>query len=215
MLIHGEVKGIKGNTICLELQDKVMDKVLRYREGNSSLVEVRLNDGRTVTNEQRKKYYATLKDISDYSGELVEYLHDYFKAIYCYRNKIEHISMSNCSVTEARELINIVMDFILMNDIPLNDLGLNRTDDIDRYLYMCLINRKCAVCGKSADIHHCTGSRVGMGMDRNSIDNVGRQAIALCREHHSQAHMSEEGFFSKWKIYGIKLDKYAVEKLKL
>ena len=31
--------------------------------------EVRLDDGRTISADQRKKIYATLRDISDYTGD--------------------------------------------------------------------------------------------------------------------------------------------------
>lgn len=215
MLVHGEVTGVRGQEIVIKLPKSAIDTILRYREGNSSLAEIRLNDGRTVTNEQRKKYYATLKDITEHTGELIEHLHDYFKAIYCYKNRLEKISMSNCSVTEAREIINLVMDFVIENGIPLKDFGLNRTDDIGSYLYSCLVNRSCVCCGKPADIHHVTGYRIGMGMDRDKVNHVGRKAIALCRTHHTEAHYGEKDFFNKWKVYGIKLDEYTVKILGL
>lgn len=35
-------------------------------------VELRLDDGRTITNAQRKKAYATIRDIADYTGYLPE-----------------------------------------------------------------------------------------------------------------------------------------------
>lgn len=216
MLEYGEVTAVRKNEITIKLDKNVIDKVLRFREENKrALVELRLNDSRTVTNEQRKKYFATLKDIAEHTGNYIEFLHDYFKILYCFKNKVESISMSNCSITEAREMINLVIDFALMNDIPLKVSGVERTDDINRYLYMCLATRTCCCCGKKADVHHVTGSRVGMGFDRNKINNVGRYAIALCREHHTIAHYEEEDFFKKWKVYGIKLDEYLVKKLGL
>ena len=218
MLEYGEVTAVRKNEITIKLDENVIDKVLRFREENKrALVELRLNDTRCVTNEQRKKYFATLKDIAEHTGNYIEFLHDYFKITYCFKNKVESISMSNCSITEAREMINIVMDFVIENDIPLKDLGVNRTDDISRYLYSCLVNRRCSITGKSgAHVHHCTQSRVGMGNNRNKVNHVGRYAIALSLEYHNMIHnMGEKDFFKKYKVYGIKLDDYLVKKLNL
>ncbi len=189
----------------------------RYQQGGSkALTELRIDDGRRINNQQRAKYFATLKDIADHTGNILEDMHDYFKFLYCYKNRTENISMSNCSVTEAREMINIIMDFALENDIPLKDLGINRTDDVDRYLYKCLILRKCCITGTKGEIHHCTGSRVGMGGNRKKVDNRGRELIALSREWHTKVHQEgEEDTFGKFKIYGLAIDDIGLKKLKL
>ena len=121
--------------------------------------------------------------------------------------------MSDCTVTQAREFINYLIDFCFENNIGTRDTLLNRTDDISSYLYSCLVNRKCAVCNNKADIHHVEGSRVGMGFDRRKVNNIGRYAVALCRKCHSIAHNDELGFFEKYHIYGVQLDAYAVRRL--
>ena len=217
LLEYGEVVAVRGKEITLKVNENVINKVLRFRkEGNKTLAELRLNDGRSVTNEQRKKYFATLKDISEWSGDLIECLYDYFKTLYCFKNKVESISMSDCSITEAREMINLVIDFALLNEIPLKDSGIERTDDINRYLYMCLATRKCSICGKPGEVHHALEDRIGMGNNRNKVEHIGRKAICLCREHHSILHgMSETEFNNRYKVYPIKLDKNLVEKLGL
>lgn len=195
-------------------KEHVKDTIERFKQGNKAFAEIRLDDNRRITNEQRKKYFATLKDIADYTGNVLEDMHDYFKFIYCYKHRQEHISMSDCSVTEAREMINIILDFALENDIPLSDLGINRTDDINRYLYSCLINRRCMCCGKKAETHHV--DKVGMGRNRNKINHVGLRAMALCRIHHTESHdIGEKEFCNKYKVYSIKLDEIAVKKLGL
>jgi hypothetical protein len=218
VLIHSEVKAIReseqGTELIIKVDDRISDKILRYREGGKVLAEIRINDGRCITNEQRKKFYATVRDIADHIGETIDYIKDYFKALYCFYNKIESISLSDCSITDGRELINIAIEFAIRNDIPLMDLALNRTDDIDRLLYVCLIYRKCCVCGRPADIHHI--DTIGMGSDRKDDIHVGKRVIALCREHHNLAHsMGKNSFEEKYKVYGIKLDKFLIEKLRL
>lgn len=177
--------------------------------------EIRLSDGRTIRAEQRRKAYAILGDIVEYTGEPLEYVKEIQKAYFIERYGVDYFSLSDCSVDTAREFISYLIDFCFEQNIGTRDTMLNRTDDIGRYLYSCLANRKCAVCNAKAEIHHCNGSRVGMGFNRNDIHNVGRSAIALCRKHHNQAHNSERDFFNKYLIYGIKLDEYLVKKLKL
>lgn len=176
---------------------------------------VRFEDGRTISPEQRKKIYATIADIADYTGDVPDFMKEWLKYCYIERCGGEYFSLSNCSITTARDFISFLIDFCFEQNIGTRDTLLNRTDDISRYLYSCLANRRCVVCNGKGEIHHCEGSRVGMGFDRNKIDNIGRNAICLCRKHHNQAHNDERRFFDKYHIYGIKLDEYLVKKLKL
>lgn len=221
MIVHSEIKAIKeldhGTELIVGVNEKVKEHILRCREGGKVIAELRISDGREITNEQRKKFYASCKDIADYMGEFPEYVKEYFKFIYCYKNRKESISLSSCSVTEARELINELMDFCIEHGVQLSDTGINRTDDIDRYLYSCLRFRRCAITGKpNADIHHCEGSRVGMGGNRKEISNKGRKLIALSREWHNKVHTEgEEEIFKKYKIYGIELDDFSLKSLKI
>ena len=176
---------------------------------------VRYDDGRHITADQRKKAYAIIGDIAEFTGNVPEWEKELQKYFYIERYGEEYFSLSDCTVTQARDFISFLIDFCFENDIGTRDTLLNNTDDINRYLYSCLANRKCAVCNGKAEIHHCEGSRVGMGFNRRKIDNVGRYAIALCRKCHNRAHNDEKGFFEKNHIYGIRLDEYLVKKLGL
>lgn len=176
---------------------------------------VRYDDGRHITADQRKKAYAIIGDIAEFTGNVPEWEKELQKYFYIERYGEEYFSLSDCTVTQARDFISFLIDFCFENDIGTRDTLLNNTDDINRYLYSCLANRKCAVCNGKAEIHHCEGSKVGMGFNRRKIDNVGRYAIALCRKCHNRAHNDEKGFFEKNHIYGIRLDEYLVKKLGL
>lgn len=177
---------------------------------------VRYDDGRHISSDQRKKIYAILADIADYTGNLPELEKEWQKYFYIERYGTPYFSLSDCTVSTARDFISYLIDFCFENNIGTRDTLLNNTDDISRYLYSCLANRKCAICNAKAEIHHCEGSRVGMGFDRNKIDNIGRRAIALCRKHHAQSHNCAEGeFLERFHIYGIALDEYLCKKLKL
>ena len=210
MIVTAKIIGYDGKNMVV-IPDASIDRELIQKQINR--VEIRLNDGRTITAEQRKKAYATLRDIADYSGH--EFLKEWFKYEYIIKTGGEYFSRSVCSVTVARQYINVLIDFCLHYGVPLYEPMTNRTDDIDAYLYMCLYYRKCAVCGRAADVHHVTGSKLGMGADRDKAHHVGREAIALCRTHHNEAHSREKEFFEENHIYGIKLDETLCERLNL
>lgn len=212
MIVTAKIIGYDGKNMVV-IPDASIDKGLIQKQINR--VEIRLNDGRTITAEQRKKAYATIRDISDYSGHAPEFLKEWFKYEYIIKTGGKYFSLSDCSVTVARQYINVLIDFCLHYGVPLYEPMTNRTDDIDAYLYMCLYYRKCAVCGRAADVHHVTGSKIGIGADRDKAHHVGREAIALCRTHHNEAHSREKEFFEENHIYGIKLDEILCERLNL
>lgn len=59
--------------------------------------------------------------------------------------------------------------------------------------------KKCAVCGRKADLHHI--DRVGMGRDRDDICHEGLEALPLCREHHQEARtMPDSEFFGRYHL---------------
>lgn len=213
------IKGVKdsenGTDIIIHIPDKQLsEEIIRKRIKEA---EVRLDDGRTISNEQRKKIYATIKDIADWYCDLPEYMKEDLKYGYCISTGEEYFSFSSCSMDTAREFINYMMDLALKYGIPLKDLGVNRTDDMNRYLFCCLKYRKCAITGNpNADIHHVEGSRIGMGNNRKKVSHVGRELIALSREWHKRVHdEGEEEIFKDYKIYGIALDAQTLVDLKI
>lgn len=197
--------------------EQVGHKITKYRNGSVINSEIRIDDNRTITADQRKKIYATIRDIAMYTGDDPEYLKEFLKFDYCGHNGEEYFSLSNCSISTAREFINFIIDFILKYDIPLSEKAVVRTDDIDTYLYMCVKYRKCAITGRAnADIHHCIGSRIGMDGNRKKISNKGRELIALSREWHTKVHQEgEKEIFKLYKVYGITVDDETLKELKL
>lgn len=169
----------------------------RIRDG-----ELRYNDGRSITNEQRKKAYATIRDMAEWTGYPPEIMKEIMKYEFMIRTGEEYFSLSDCSVTLAREFISTLIEFSLEHGIQLSDLAINRTDDIGRYLYYCIKHKRCAVCGRPGEIHHV--DTIGMGNDRRRVDDREYRKICLCREHHTEAHnMGMTAFEEKHKVYGI------------
>ena len=184
-------------------EEKLEREIAKYSNGGTAKAEIRIDDGRTITAEQRKKAYATIRDIADYLGDWPEYYKNFLKFNFCMEKSIEYFSLSNCSITTARGFITYLIDFILENNIPLSEKALLRADDIDRYLLSCIKYKKCCICGQAGEIHHWDA--VGMGRNRNEIDDSQNRKICLCRKHHSEAHnMGNSAFEKKYHVYGIK-----------
>lgn len=200
VMIKGYRKGDAGTELLVSVPDREIGTVLkrkRIRKG-----ELRFDDGRHISSEQRKKIYATINDISGYSGYTPEEQKIWLKYLHICRTGCEEFSLSDCSMDTAREFINTMLDYALENGVPLSDNAVNRTDDIDRYLYACLVHKKCAVCGRKGETHH--EDAIGMGNDRRHVDDSGHKKICLCRLHHTVAHqMGVPRFRGMYKVYGI------------
>src|SRR5690625_3926036 len=147
--ILGVKENDKGTYLMLHIpEEQVQRKITKYRNNSTITAEVRINDNRTITPDQRKKIFATIRDISDFTGDHPEDLRAWLLYDYCIKTGEMPFSLSNCSISQAREFITFIIDFILKEDIPLSDSALRRTEDIDRYLWGCIKYKKCAICGK-------------------------------------------------------------------
>ena len=179
----------------VDLGQYITEKKARY-------AEIRIDDGRTITSLQRRKAYATIRDISSWTGYLPEEQKEWLKYLYIERTGNPYFSLSDCSMDTAREFINIILDYALEEGIPLSERGIERTDDIGRYLYSCIKNKRCAVCGRPGEIHHVDA--IGAGRDRRYVDDSGYRKICLCREHHTAAHQrGMKAFEQMYHVYGI------------
>ena len=201
-------------TLQITLDENILKDLQKYQ---SKFIEIAIADNRTIRPDQRKKIFATIDDIMDTLGDSKEHWVDTFKCKVIANTGCNDFSLSNCTVTTAREFINEQIKFCIEQGIPLMDYGVNRTDDIDYYLYKCIENRVCCITGKpNADIHHVLGSRVGMGRNRNKIDHTDLELMALSREWHTKVHAEgEEKIFQDFKIYGIKVSQETLKELGL
>lgn len=196
-----------GGSVMEIRMDRCVEQLIR-RQGIRH-VAVGLEDGRLITPLQQRKAYAMIRDISDYTGYPVEEMKEIMKLEHMTRmNQFKTFSLSDCSVTTAREFINTLMEYALKEGIILDESGLKRTDDIDTYLIQCIRYRRCCICGRDADIHHV--DTIGMGNDRKKYDDSRNEICALCRIHHTKAHqIGWSRMRSMYKVYGIQ--KYRVE----
>lgn len=203
MITTAKIIKYDGRNIILKPDEDIL-RELRQKQVKD--IEIRLVDGRTITAEQRKRIFATIRDISLWSGHEPEYLRQYLTWDFTCGYGGEIFSLSDTDVSTAKEFTNYLINFCLFHSVPTKEPLIKRTEDIGKYLYYCLEHKKCAICNIDAEVHHV--DRVGMGRDRKDIVHTGMKAIALCREHHEQAHINELKLFEQNHVYGIKLDEY-------
>ena len=177
-------------------------------------VEIILPDGRRITPKQRRLCYLLLGGIAEYvdgirNAETIEDAKQMMKMEFML-DRMESqerrlFSLSNCDETTATCFITYLIDFIIKNDIPTSFSLLDNCEDIGRYIYTCMVNKKCCICGKHADLHHVQS--VGSQGYRDKISHIGLKALPLCREHHIASHKAgQQSFMAKYHLEPIKLD---------
>ena len=184
-------------------------KTMVRREYNTCLVQ--LVDSRPLSEKQRKSCYALLREISDYTGMGIDHTKEWMKLKFIAEDLEQTadkiFSLANAPMSLVCAFQRFIVRFILEWDIPTRFSLLDMVDDVQDYIYSCLMNKKCCICGAHTDLHHI--ERVGMGRNRDEIIHEGMEVLPLCREHHTEAHtMPDEAFFEKYHLNGgIELDK--------
>jgi hypothetical protein len=178
-------------------------------------VEIIFQDGRKISPEQRRKVFALIGEIAEFvdgfrNAETIEETKNLMKWQFI-MERLESqerklFSLANCDMTLARNFIDYLISFIIKNDIPSSVSLLDNCEDIGAYIYACLVNKKCCICGQAADLHHVEGSRIGQGNDRNEVHHLGRECLPLCRVHHGEAHQGEADFISRYHLEPVKID---------
>lgn len=207
------------------------DKEHLLEQKEISDCEIRLNDGRSISNLQRRKIFALIHDIGDHATKISnqreytevlrqlkllyvkdktdnEVIRRVLTKHYCDLIDSDIFSLSNCSMSVAREFIDWLIELCLDYDIPCNDSLAVLCEDINRYMYLCVAKRKCAICGRKADIHEV--EKVGMGGNRQKMHHKGQFVEALCRLHHCEVESNtpQKEFDKQYHINPIRLDEY-------
>ena len=171
-------------------------------------VEITMLDSRPLSDKQRRNCYAMLREIAVWSGYEPDEIKDMmkFNFIGSLVEDMQQFSLSNAPMSLVAAFQTFLARFIVAHDVPTRKSMLEYVDDIDDYVLACLTQKKCVICGKKADLHHCTA--VGMGRDREEIIHEGMEVLPLCREHHTEAHtIGRDSFNDKYHIHGIEADK--------
>ena len=240
--MKGYITDYDSNTDTLHIAVPLHGGIDILNEKVSDEVEVALTPSALISPQQRRKVFSLIREITDYiSGggnsrneirstlqEMkLQYLTDtaddedirfVLTDNYCRLQGIDLFSLSpnneNCASRElASDFIEWLVNLCVENAIPCMDTLLNRTEDVQRYVYACVANRRCAICGRKADIHEV--ETVGSGRNRNKIGHVGQLVEPLCREHHQEVGtMGQKSFDEKYHMQGIRLDEHLCEILR-
>jgi hypothetical protein len=190
------------------------DNIDRFVKRKFDEVEIGLNDGRTISPEQRRTIHAFINAVAEWSGDLPEGMKHCLKIKFlteCYNGLAKKMfSLSDCDMTLAYEftkyLINFCIDFGVSLNFNLFDFIGDDRDLVKHWVYCCLKHKKCTCCGNKGELHHI--DRVGMGNDRTEIVHEDMEAMCLCRRHHDELHtIGDTKFYEKYHLDGgIKLD---------
>ena len=208
--VKGRVVGYDERTCELLIRARYDDWPTMTKRGYQSCL-VQLVDARPISDKQRNLCYKLLREIADYTGQGLSPTKELMKLKFMaevLEGATDTIfSLSNAPMSLVAAFQRYLVRFILDWDIPCSFPLLQFVDDVPDYVYGCLINKRCAICGMPAELHHV--ERVGMGRSREEIIHEGMETLPLCREHHQQAHtMPDEEFFETYHLEGgIVLDK--------
>ncbi len=176
--------------------------------GYSLNAEVEVPDNKKMSIEQRKKIFAMCRDIELHWGEPVEALRKRFQAELEIMNGYERISLHDCSMKVARELIELIIAFMFHNQIPMRVETSKLLSGDQSMLYWATVNRNCVICGApGSDLAHYEA--VGRGMNRNKMNHYDKHVLALCRRHHNEQHaIGVKSFDDKYHLHNswIKVD---------
>lgn len=239
--MKGYINGYDENTDTLYIAVPLHGGIDSIREAESDEVDVVLTPSALISPQQRRKIFSLIHDIADYisgGGNSRNEIRSTLRAMqlnylidvanseavrfaltdnYCRLQGVDIFSLStkneNCASRElASDFIDWLVNLCVENAIPCMDTLLNRCEDVERYVYACVANRRCAICGKKADIHEV--DTVGMGRNRSKIGHVGQLVEPLCRGHHQEAgEIGQKSFDELYHLSPIRLDENLCEVL--
>lgn len=181
-------------------------------------VRVLWQDVDEITADQRKKIFAIVAEIAQWSAHDPEYVRKNLTADFL-RANIERLQLSalslaisgNCDKGTASLFITFLVDFCLENSIPTSRPLQEYADDLEKFTYGSLLHKRCIVCGRKADIHHVDA--IGMGYNRQTKPQLGALVMPLCREHHSEYHtIGRTAFEERYHAIPVPLTKQVAGK---
>lgn len=205
--------------ITLQLSTDDIHTLEKYHaSGQQQMVSLIASDENGVSAQQRKFAFALLHDIwwsqvGGYWIETPETVKQHFYAMYEYYNSLDFgefsLSAAKGTKTDTNQFINMLLDYAAIHDISLSVKPLNELEpqEIARWEYRCLLEKRCVICGKShADLAH-VDSVGANGGNRQKINHLGLRAMSLCRIHHTEQHkIGIQSFMNKYHLNGIKID---------
>lgn len=206
MQLFGNINELSGDRLVVDLKD-LDPPARRLVEANpGQLIELNFDDGRHISADQRKKIFALLHEIDRWSGNYVMTVTEHQMKYMFMRQRglYEEFSLSDCSLEMASRFIEFILGFCFAYGVPIASKVIDSIREQYGWDMYCLKYHCCMICGAHADIAHVHA--VGIGRNRNHINNVGNYVMALCRKHHQEQH--NEGiisFMEENRLKGVKV----------
>lgn len=187
-------------SVVVENVDLTDDALLLLDNGYPLDVNVEIQDGKRITVKQRKKIFALVNDIEAHTGQPRQYMREMFIDFITFLNGYsKRFSLSDCTRKQAGELIDVILEWVFVNDIPLNYKTSDLMKQDQTFLYLATVHRKCVICGEHAELAHYHA--VGRGRNRRKIDHTDNKVLALCSNHHREQHdMGMDSFNAKYHL---------------
>lgn len=155
--------------------------------------KLQLSNGKALSAKQRKFCYALLHDIANWSGMHMEetkhimkekFLEDYVDGL-----DIQDFSLKDAPMTLVRDFQDFLIDFVLSFGIS-TKMDLKEEVSMKRYVYRCVQNRKCCVCGQDGSVY---------------VNSDGFM-VPVCGAHRIELLTEGSAFYQKYHIEPIFYD---------
>ena len=217
MIFKAEIKTINSMkngtkiTLYLDDEDNQLEEVVEMHKlknvpvlfGIKQDIEKQEELSQLISDEQRKKIYALIKDIANDIGETLEQAKENLKQEYCQDREKDYFSLKDTEKENATEFVKWLIEFAFQNGVHLNEKPQNYIDDIQFLMKQSIKHKKCLICGdiENIDIHHLQGSRAGASGGRKNMDHSKANMVALCRKQHSEVEsIGHQAFCEKYHI---------------
>ena len=206
---HSILKAVKGKLMTFETEEDINTLALSKNAVNGEIIaDIVFLDKDMITDDQRKKVFALIGDVSDYTGYPVDVMYEKMKFYYMAYSGCDTFSLARNAVTKefASRFIEFCIEWCFQMEIPFKYREYHLTADVSRTLFLYLKYRCCFVCGKPhSDIHHAT-NLIGMGNNRKNHNHLKSTYMCLCRSHHEEVHHGLEVFCDKYHLKPIKIN---------
>ena len=220
--IHGiqsEIIAHKGDEVVLKLYNDIdIEKAKQKAVDGRYLTVLDFYEKDSITDLQRKHYFALIGDYTEYTGTPEQAADSYFRYNFMQEQGLDEypsLARNRMKKTVATELITWLIEFMIQNEIPFRKQQFYLTADTSRMLFALTMKRICWVCGKKhSHLHHYDA--VQRGHDRTKIDHTKHRFMMLCADHHQEIHnLGNKAFCEKYILSPIKLDKKNLKELNI
>lgn len=215
--LRAQIISQKGRSVQLELIDELdIGEAIKRRYNGKYYAVLDIYDPDSITDLQRKHYYALIGDYAEYTGVPLDAADAYFKYQFMIEldlDELPSVGRGRMDKTTASVLLEYLITYFIHHDVPFRKQQFYLTTDASKMIFALTMKRLCVVCGRPrSDIHHVDA--IGMGANRINHNHSQHEFLALCREHHGESHtLGQQSFMSKYHIKPIKLSQDNLKQL--